>query len=132
MKTLYGFSVVYLVPGESLSVRLDAPDNSPVIGQPLGVKCCTNLSVAVDITSPPTLQWYKDGQALTKELYNLWTTSEEEERCLTLSFTALRHQHLGEYVCRAKLQSLQMVDILVREEVLLLTAGRHSISLCIL
>ena len=100
------------VPDGTLSLSIEDPQTEPALNWPFLLQCCASHSNQ-DIPTQPLLQWYKDGHLLTD---NMMSTLGERQSCLSIGFTDLQDDQMGEYTCRASLQSSRMEEMLVKEE----------------
>lgn len=95
-------------------MRVEYPLTEPAIGQPLRLQCCAHHS-SLEVSSQPTLTWYKDGRILTASERHTRSHVEGGETCLTLKFERLEADDEGDYTCRASLRSSGMEELLVKE-----------------
>lgn len=113
------------VPADSLSMVVEHPQTEPAIGQQLHLQCCARHS-SPGISSAPTVQWFKDGQLLTRRTHHMMSYLRERGTCLTIEFGRVTARDEGEYTCRGSLRSPSMQELLVKEESFELTLLQQS------
>ena len=113
MHLLFTQIIIITVAVDALSMRIEEPATTPIIGQPFGLKCCANKTI--QNMSELTLKWYHNNHIVDHDHGN-FQEIDGENICLTINFTSLLPGNEGEYTCRVALQSSTMEDMLVQEE----------------